>query len=53
MHHLGNPCDMIKINKIAKKYNLFILEDGANPRSKNWKKHVGNFGDAGVFHSIP
>ena len=54
VHHLGNPCDMIKITKIAKKYNLYILEDCATALgAKIGKKHVGNFGDAGVFSFYP
>ncbi len=54
VHHLGNPCDMIKITKIAKKYNLYILEDCATALgAKIGKKHVGNFGDVGVFSFYP
>ena len=44
VHYLGNPVDMIEINKLAKKYNLFVLEDCALALgAKINKKHVGLF----------
>ncbi|MDA7604051.1 DegT/DnrJ/EryC1/StrS aminotransferase family protein [Candidatus Pelagibacter sp.] len=54
VHHLGNPSDMKEIVKIAKKNNLLVLEDCATAlgaRINN--KHVGNFGNAGVFSFYP
>jgi dTDP-4-amino-4,6-dideoxygalactose transaminase len=54
VHHLGNPADMNTITKIAKKYKLLVLEDCATALgAKINKKHVGNFGDAGVFSFYP
>ena len=54
VHYLGIPVDMNKINKIAKKYNLFVIEDCALALgSKINNKHVGLFGDAGVFSFYP
>jgi perosamine synthetase len=54
VHHLGNPADMIKIKKISKKYKLLVLEDCATAvGAKIKKKHVGNFGNAGVFSFYP
>ena len=54
MHFLGIPVDMFKIKKIAKKNDLLILEDCALALgSKVQKKHVGLFGDAGVFSFYP
>ena len=45
---------MIAIKKIAKKYKLLLLEDCALALgSKVSKKHVGLFGDAGVFSFYP
>ena len=53
VHFLGIPVDMIAIKKIAKKYKLLLLEDCALALgSKVSKKHVGLFGDAGVFSFI-
>ena len=47
VHFLGVPADMIKIKKIAKKHNLFILEDCAlSLGAKIRGKHTGLFGDA-------
>ena len=54
VHHLGNPSNMRVVIRIAKKNNLLILEDCATAlgaRINN--KHVGNFGDAGVFSFYP
>jgi len=54
VHHLGNPSDMKEVIKIAKKNNLLVLEDCATAlgaRINN--KHVGNFGNVGVFSFYP
>lgn len=54
VHYLGIPVDMFRIKKIAKKYNLFIVEDCALAiGSKINNIHVGLFGDAGVFSFYP
>jgi len=54
VHYLGIPVDMEKIIKIAKKYGLFVLEDCALALgSKIKNKHVGLFGDVGVFSFYP
>ena len=54
VHYLGIPVDMIKINTIAKKHNLFVIEDCALALgSKINTKHVGLFGDVGVFSFYP
>ena len=50
VHLAGLPCEIMKIMKIAKKYNLKVIEDCAHAiESKINGKHVGNFGDAGCF----
>ena len=54
VHYLGIPVDMYKINQIAKKYNLKVIEDCALAvGSKIKKKHVGLFGDVGDFSFYP
>ena len=54
VHFLGIPVDMNKVLRIAKKYNLLVLEDCALALgSKINSKHVGLFGDAGVFSFYP
>lgn len=54
VHYLGMPVDMPKIIKIAKKYKLYVLEDCAlSLGAKIKNRHVGLFGDAGVFSFYP
>ncbi len=54
VHYLGIPCDIEELLKIKKKYKLYLLEDCALALgSKYKKKHVGLFGDAGVFSFYP
>lgn len=50
IHIQGQPCDMLKINKIAKKHNLIVIEDAAQAfgSSINGKK-IGTFGDCSAF----
>lgn len=50
VHLYGNPCNMDSIIKIAKKYNLFIIEDCAEALGSLYKnKPVGVFGDVATF----
>ena len=54
VHLHGNPCDIIAIKKIAKKNNLWIIEDCAQAHlSKIKSKNVGSFGDIGTFSFYP
>ena len=54
VHFLGIPVDMKKINTIAKKNKLLVLEDCAlSLGAKFDKKHTGLHGDAGVFSFYP
>ncbi len=50
VHLYGHPANMREINAIAKKYNIFVIEDAAEAHgaSVNGKK-VGGLGDCGVF----
>ncbi len=53
-HLYGNPCDMKRICKFAKKNNLFIIEDIAQSHlAKFNKKIVGNFGDIACMSFYP
>ena len=50
VHLLGNPCNMEIIKKIAKKYNLFLIEDCCEALGAQFKgKKVGGFGDLATF----
>ena len=50
VHMLGNPAQMNEINAIAKKYNLFVLEDACEALGAEYNgKKVGYLGDAAVF----
>mgnify|MGYP006091259347 FL=1 len=54
VHFLGIPVNITEIKKIAKKYNLFILEDCALAIGAKYnQKHVGTIGDVGVFSFYP
>lgn len=54
VHFAGYPCNMDKIKKIARKYNLKIIEDAAHALGTRYrKKHVGCFGDASCFSFYP
>ncbi len=50
VHLLGNPADMDAIMKIARKYDLKVIEDCAQaPGTKYNGSYVGTIGDMGVF----
>ena len=50
VHLYGQPCDMGAIMKIAKKYNLKVIEDCAEAHGAMYgDKKVGSFGDIGCF----
>ena len=54
VHYLGVAVDMVQINKIAKKYNLFVVEDCAlAPGTYLDNCHAGLHGDVGVFSFYP
>lgn len=50
VHLYGHPANMDEINNIARKYNLYVIEDAAEAHGAevNGKK-VGGLGHAGVF----
>jgi len=49
-HLYGNPVDMEEVTRIAKKYNLLIVEDGCHALGSSFNgRNVGAWGDAGCF----
>ena len=47
---LGQPYDVERINEIAKKYNLYVIEDNAQGPLATYKgKYAGTLGDIGIF----
>lgn len=54
VHLYGLPCEMNSIMEIAKKYNLFVVEDCAQAHGAECKgKKIGSFGDAAGFSFYP
>ena len=54
VHLYGRPADMISINKIAKKHNLYVIEDAAQAHGAEIDlKPVGTFGDVAAFSFYP
>jgi len=50
VHIIGGICDMDRINAIAKKHNLKVIEDACEAHGGEWKsRKVGTFGDLGCF----
>ena len=50
VHLYGQSCDMEAIMRIAKKYDLKVIEDAAQAVGVKFNgKHVGTFGDFGSF----
>ncbi len=50
VHIYGHPVDMDPIMKIAKKHNLYVIEDCAEAHGAEYKgKKVGSIGDVGCF----
>ncbi len=46
----GQPYDVEKINAIAKKHNLYVIEDAAQAIGAKYKgRYAGTLGDIGVF----
>ena len=50
VHVLGIPCQIIKLKKVCKEFNLILIEDAAGAIGSFYKKkHLGLFGDAGII----
>ncbi len=54
VHIYGNPVDMKMIMKIARKHNLFVIEDCAQAHGAYYEsKRVGSFGHMSCFSFYP
>jgi dTDP-4-amino-4,6-dideoxygalactose transaminase len=50
VHIYGHPADMDKINAIAKKHSIVVIEDNAQAPGMHYNgKYTGTLGDMGVF----
>lgn len=50
VHYAGVGCDMDVINDIAKRHNLFVIEDAAQGMCSTYKgKSLGTIGDFGAY----
>lgn len=54
VHLYGNPADIDEITKVAKKHNLFIVEDCAQAIGAEYKgRKIGTYGSFGCFSFYP
>jgi len=54
VHLYGHPADLKRIIHIAKKYNLFVIEDCAQAHGAMYRgSKVGSIGDVGCFSFYP
>lgn len=54
VHLYGQPCDMDVIMDIAKRHDLYVIEDCCQAIGAKFKdKMVGSFGDVGCFSFFP
>jgi CDP-6-deoxy-D-xylo-4-hexulose-3-dehydrase len=53
-HTLGNPADLTKLGMLAKKYNLWLVEDNCDALGAKYAgKYTGTFGDIATFSFYP
>ena len=53
-HTLGNPFNLDLVEKLAKKHNLWLIEDTADGLGGTYKdKNLGSFGDFSTFSFYP
>ncbi len=54
VHVYGNACEVEELERISKKYNLYLIFDSAHAFGGKYKdKFLGNFGDAEIFSLSP
>ena len=54
VHLQGRPADMDAVNEIAKKHNLYVIEDAAQAHGTEYKgQKVGTLSDAAGFSFYP
>ncbi|UCD54952.1 MAG: LegC family aminotransferase [Candidatus Omnitrophota bacterium] len=50
VHFYGNPCDMNEIMDIAKRHNLYVIEDATESLGAKYdERYAGTFGDLSCF----
>ncbi|MEI9919611.1 MAG: lipopolysaccharide biosynthesis protein RfbH [Bacteroidota bacterium] len=53
-HTLGNPFNLEEVTRVAKKYNLWLVEDCCDALGATYNgKHVGTFGDLATLSFYP
>ena len=53
-HTLGNPFNLDEVMRVAKKYNLWVIEDDCDSLGATYKgKKTGTFGDISTFSFYP
>lgn len=53
-HTLGNPFDLDEVMRVAKKYNLWVVEDCCDALGSTYRdRRVGTFGDVGTVSFYP
>lgn len=54
VHIFGQPCSMDEINTLAKKYNLYVIEDAAQAIGSEYKgQKIGTLSDIATFSFFP
>lgn len=53
-HSLGNPFDLDEVMRVAKKYNLWVVEDDCDSLGATYRgRKTGTFGDISTFSFYP